>query len=116
MYKILLLVVMAFSVLSAGKIIPAAERSELYLSLLKNKRVALVVNHSSLVGKSHLLDHLLKRGIKVQKIFAPEHGFRGKADAGAHIKTAKTDKLDSPLSPFTVNIKNPQKQTLKGSP
>jgi len=114
MYKILLLVVMAFSVLSAGKIIPAAERSELYLSLLKNKRVALVVNHSSLVGKSHLLDHLLKRGIKVQKIFAPEHGFRGKADAGAHIKNSKDRQTGLPIISLYGKHKKPTKLDLKG--
>jgi uncharacterized protein YbbC (DUF1343 family) len=65
-----------------GAITPAAERPELYLPLLKGKRVALVVNHTSLVGKEPLVDFLLRNGIAVQKIFAPEHGVQGRADAG----------------------------------
>jgi len=105
---------MVWSVLSAGKIIPAAERAEVYLPLLKDKKVALVVNHSSLVGKSHLLDHLLKHHIKVQIIFAPEHGFRGKADAGAHIKNSKDRQTGLPIISLYGKHKKPTKADLKG--
>jgi len=105
---------MLLSVLSAGKIIPAAERAKLYLPLLKEKRIALVVNHSSLVGKSHLLDHLLKHDIKVQIIFAPEHGFRGKADAGAHIKNSKDRQTGLPIISLYGKHKKPTKEDLKG--
>jgi uncharacterized protein YbbC (DUF1343 family) len=100
--------------LFAGKIIPAAERSELYLPLLKGKRVALVVNHSSLVGKNHLLDYLLKHDIKVQKIFAPEHGFRGQADAGTHIKNSKDRQTGLPIISLYGKHKKPTKADLKG--
>lgn len=65
--------------------IPGAWSMEDYLPQLAGKRVALVVNHTSLVGKIHLADTLLARGVNIRTIFAPEHGFRGKADAGAHI-------------------------------
>lgn len=65
--------------------IPAATHVDRYLSLLAGKRVACVVNHSSLVYRTHLVDTLRSRGIVVQKVFAPEHGFRGGADAGTHI-------------------------------
>jgi len=99
--------------LFAEKIIPAAERSELYLPLLKDKKVALVVNHSSLVGKSHLLDHLLKHHINVQIIFAPEHGFRGKADAGAHIKNSKDRQTGLPIISLYGKYKKPTKADLK---
>ena len=58
------------------KIIPAAERMDVYLPFLKNKSVAVFANASSEVGKLHLIDTLLKRGIRIKKIFAPEHGFR----------------------------------------
>lgn len=101
------------SVLFAGKIIPAAERPELYLPLLKDKRVALVVNHSSLVGKRHLVDTLLNQGVKVKKIFAPEHGFRGKADAGAHVKNSRDTKTGLPIISLYGKHKKPTKADLK---
>ena len=67
------------------EIIVGAEQSELYLDSIKNKRVALVVNQSSLVKKQHLLDYLIEKQINVVKVFAPEHGFRGNVDRGKHI-------------------------------
>ena len=99
-------------VLFAGKITPAAERSNLYFPLLKDKKVALVVNHASLVGQSHLLDHLLKHAINVQKIFAPEHGFRGKADAGAHIKNSRDRKTGLSIISLYGTHKKPTKSDL----
>ena len=62
-----------------------AERMSAYLPLLKGKRVALLVNQTSRVGAVHLVDTLQQLGLSITKIFAPEHGFRGDADAGAHI-------------------------------
>ena len=62
-----------------------AERMSLYLPKLKGKRVAIFSNHTSVIGNSHLVDTLVKRGVIIQKIFAPEHGFRGTADAGEKI-------------------------------
>ena len=58
LYKSFFLIILLSSVLFAGKIIPAAEQPDLYLPLLKEKRIALVVNHSSLVKKGHLVDYL----------------------------------------------------------
>ena len=63
-------------------ILPGAYQMEQYLSLLENKRVAIFTNHTAMLGKIHLIDTLLKRGIHIQKIFTPEHGLRGTADAG----------------------------------
>lgn len=63
----------------------AAEQTKLYLPLLKGKRVAIVANQTSMIGNVHLVDSLLAMKIDVKKIFAPEHGFRGNADAGEHI-------------------------------
>ncbi len=62
-----------------------AEQTDRYLNLLENKRVGLVVNQTSVIGKSHLVDTLHKLKINIVSIFAPEHGFRGDADAGADI-------------------------------
>ncbi|HMP92884.1 MAG TPA: DUF1343 domain-containing protein [Phnomibacter sp.] len=68
-------------------IFPAADRMETYLPLLKGKRVAIFANQTSVVGpqKTHLVDTLLKAGVTIAKIFAPEHGFRGTADAGEKV-------------------------------
>ena len=114
LYKHSLIFILLSTVLFGGKIIPAAERPELYLPLLKDKRVALVVNHSSLVKKRHLVDMLLKQGVKVKKIFAPEHGFRGKADAGAHVKNSRDMKTGLPIISLYGTHKKPTKADLKG--
>ncbi|MEY4383959.1 MAG: hypothetical protein RI995_1501 [Bacteroidota bacterium] len=65
---------------------PAAAQFKQYLPLINGKKVALVVNHTSLVGTKHLLDTLVAQGVQVMKVFGPEHGFRGKADAGDHVE------------------------------
>ncbi|MFY7965927.1 MAG: exo-beta-N-acetylmuramidase NamZ domain-containing protein [Chitinophagaceae bacterium] len=66
-------------------ILPGAYQTEMYLQYLKNKRVAVFANHTSVINKVHLIDTLIKHHINVVKIFAPEHGFRGTADAGEKI-------------------------------
>lgn len=91
-----------------------SERTEIYLPLLKKKRVAIVGNQTSVIGQTHLVDSLLSLGIKIKKIFSPEHGFRGTADAGAHIKDQKDKKTGLPLislygknyKPDPVHLKN----------
>lgn len=75
-----------------SKIIPAAERPDLYLSLLKTKRVAVFANNTSMVGDVHLVDTLSRLGVNVRKIFSPEHGFRGTADAGEKVGNSKDPK------------------------
>jgi uncharacterized protein YbbC (DUF1343 family) len=69
-------------VISNTKIVPGAERMDIYLPFLAGKNIAVFANQTSVVGKTHLVDTLLRSGIKVVKIFSPEHGFRGNADAG----------------------------------
>ncbi len=98
----------------AGKITPGAAQLERYLPLLQNKKIVVVVNHSSLIGKRHLVDVLLKHGIKVSKIFAPEHGFRGTADAGAHIQNSKDRKTGLPIVSLYGKHKKPTRTDLKG--
>ena len=114
LYKSFFLIILLSTVLFAGKITPAAEQPDLYLPLLKNKRIALVVNHSSLVKKGHLVDTLLKHGVKVQKIFAPEHGFRGKEDAGVHIKNCRDTQTGLRIISLYGKHKKPTKADLKG--
>ncbi|QBR13298.1 exo-beta-N-acetylmuramidase NamZ domain-containing protein [Sphingobacterium sp. CZ-2] len=67
------------------KIKTGADQTELYIPQLKGKRVALIANQTSIIGKSHLLDSLVKRGINVVKVFGPEHGFRGNASNGTEV-------------------------------
>lgn len=62
-----------------------------YLPLLKDKKVGLCVNHSSTLGDIHLLDTLLSLGINIPKVFTPEHGFKGTADAGEHVSSEKSN-------------------------
>jgi uncharacterized protein YbbC (DUF1343 family) len=64
---------------------PAAYRTDVYLPLLKNKRVAIFANNTATIGNTHLVDSLQKLGVKIVKAFGPEHGFRGKADAGEKV-------------------------------
>ena len=63
-----------------------AARLDAFLPLLQGKAVALVVNQTSMVGPSHLVDTLLTNGIDIRAIFSPEHGFRGEADAGEELR------------------------------
>ncbi len=64
-----------------------AERLDVWLPHLKGKRFSLCVNQTSMVGAVHLLDTLLALGYRPEQVFGPEHGFRGDADAGAHVKS-----------------------------
>jgi len=70
---------------SQTEILTGCEQTELYIDKLKGKSVGLVANHTTVVGKTHLADSLIRRGIRITRIYAPEHGFRGDADAGAGI-------------------------------
>src|SRR4051812_14393526 len=67
------------------RILAGAERLEVYLPLLKGKKVGIFANQTSVVGTTHLVDTLKKRGVNISVIFGPEHGFRGTADAGVKI-------------------------------
>ena len=90
-----------------------AEQLELYLPQLQGKRVGLIVNQTSVVGETHLVDTLLSRGVDVVTIFAPEHGFRGEADAGAHVKDAKDVRTGLPIVSLYGSNKKPSAEQLK---
>lgn len=89
----------------------AAQLDE-YLPLLKDKKVGLVVNQTSMVGEQHLVDLLLGEGVDVPRIFAPEHGFRGKADAGGIIKDGKDAKTGIPVLSLYGKKKKPGKEDI----
>ena len=91
MKKLCVLLFVAFSPIfliaqnTQTSVLPAAYRTSVYVPMLKGKRVAVFANHTATIGNTHLVDSLVKLGIKITKAFGPEHGFRGTADAGEKI-------------------------------
>ena len=113
-----------------------AERPELYLPLLKNKNIAIVTNQTGVVKDFpdnyyelikdpkvdcvkqtlqtiSIVDFLVKKNIKIKKIFAPEHGFRGTADAGEHVKNGVDTKTGLPIVSLYGDNKKPKAEYLK---
>lgn len=84
---------------SAGSAAPVtgAEQTSAYLPLLKGKRVALLVNQTATIGNTHLVDSLVKLNITIRKIFSPEHGFRGDADAGEKVGNSTDPQTGIPI-------------------
>ena len=119
MKRFLLLILL--SALSFGsyaqspKLQVGAERMELLLPLLEGKRVALMVNQSSLVGSTgtHLVDTLLSRGVKVVRLFVPEHGLRGKVDAGKAVKSEIDEKTQLPVVSLYGQRRRPTPEMLE---
>jgi uncharacterized protein YbbC (DUF1343 family) len=93
---------------------PGAWDTEAYLPILKNKRVGLVINHTSTIGKTHLVDSLISRGVNVVALFSPEHGLRGTVEAGGLIN----DTLDAVTGVKIISLygekKKPSPSDLKG--
>lgn len=90
-----------------------ADRLEELLPLLENKRISLVVNQTSLVQNVHLLDTLYNKGVHITQVFAPEHGFRGDADAGEFIKNGKDYRTQVPIISLYGKNKKPQPSQLQ---
>lgn len=91
-----------------------ADRPELYLPLLKNKTVAIVTNQTGLMNdRTFLVDYLVKNNIEIKTIFAPEHGFRGDADAGEHVKNGVDTKTGIPIISLYGDNKKPKPEQLK---
>ncbi|WP_299128892.1 DUF1343 domain-containing protein [uncultured Winogradskyella sp.] len=116
------------SVKDNKSIIVGANRTELYLPILKDKRVGVVANQTSVIFKQiastsekspknnsyvHLVDSLLKLNINIKKVFSPEHGFRGKADAGEHVKDGIDSKTQLPIFSLHGKHKKPTKVQLE---
>ncbi|MCX6260358.1 MAG: DUF1343 domain-containing protein, partial [Bacteroidia bacterium] len=94
--------------------IPGANQINLYKHLIENKSIAIVANQTSMVGKIHLVDTLLSLGIKVNLIFAPEHGFRDLADAGDRIEDGKDAQTGVRISSLYGGHLKPTPDDLKG--
>ena len=97
-----------------SQIITGAEQTNQYFHLLKNKNIGLVVNQTSTINKTHLVDTLLSSKFSIKMVFAPEHGFRGTADAGEHIKNQTDKKTGLPIISLYGNNKKPSKMQLEG--
>ena len=95
------------------KIIVGAERTLHYLPILQNKRVGLVVNQTSMVGNTHLVDKLMANHINVRTIFAPEHGFRGNYDAGEKFNSSIDTKTGVPLVSIYGKNRKPSTEVIK---
>ena len=97
-------------------VVVGAERTAEYLPLLKGKRIALLSNQTGVVGylhDKHTLDLMLEMGLNVTTIFSPEHGFRGNADAGEHVKSSIDEKTGIPIaSLYEGKSRMPSKETM----
>ncbi|WP_089742659.1 exo-beta-N-acetylmuramidase NamZ family protein [Chryseobacterium taihuense] len=92
-----------------------ADQPELYLPMLKNKTIGIVTNQTGLlIDKSHLVDFLVKNNVRIKAIFAPEHGFRGDADAGEKIRNGTDTKTGIPIVSLYGSNKKPKPEQLKG--
>lgn len=100
--------------IASAAIIPAADQLDKYLPLLKGKQVALLVNQTSVIGNTHLIDVLLSKGVTIKVIFGPEHGFRGNAPDGAKIETTKDPKTGIPVVSLYGKKNKPTPEDLNG--
>ena len=90
-----------------------ADQTALYFPLLKGKSVGLVANHTSVIGQVSLVDTMTHSGINLVEIFAPEHGFRGTADAGENISNGRDSKTGIPIISLYGSKSKPSADDLK---
>ena len=110
--KLILSFIIAFGLFFTSKETPApkneiktgAEQMDLYLPYLKGKRVAMLANQTSVIGTTHLVDSLQKRGVQIVKVFGPEHGFRGNASAGVKV----ADEVDAATGIPIISLYGPK--------
>ena len=96
------------------KIIVGAERTEEYITKLSCQRVAVLANHTAMVGDKHLVDMLIANRVNLVGIFSPEHGFRGKADAGEHVNSSVDEQTGVPIwSLYDGNAKRPSDERMR---
>ncbi|MFL5787895.1 MAG: exo-beta-N-acetylmuramidase NamZ domain-containing protein [Flavisolibacter sp.] len=94
-------------------ILPGAEKLNVYLPLIKGKRIGIFANQTSRVGNIHLVDTLIKCGIHISVIFGPEHGFRGNSDAGERIGNYIDEKTGIPVISLYGEKHRPSEEDLK---
>lgn len=101
-------------VVSTQKIIVGAEQLNIYLPLLQDKKVGVVANHTSMIKNVHLVDSLMNLKVNIKKVFSPEHGFRGNADAGEKVTSNIDAQTKLPIISLYGKNKKPYPEQLKG--
>ena len=106
---------LGFICLGQQKIITGAEQIPKYIDILEDQNIGIIANKSSILSiNSHLIDTLLSLGININKVFVPEHGFRGEADAGEKIFSQKDPKTGLTILSLYGNQRKPTNEQLKG--
>lgn len=105
-------VAVANNVSAPAPIKTGAEQTEKYLPYLKGKRVAMLANQTSVIGKTHLVDSLKARGVTIVKVFGPEHGFRGNASAGVAVADETDPATGIPVISLYGKKNKPSKEDL----
>ena len=111
-FHLILIVVLLLSMVQVLAQVSGASNTGAYFGLLRNTRVAVVANQTSVIGNVHLVDTLLSSGIQVVKIFAPEHGFRGEAGNGDHVNDGTDKKTKLPIISLYGNHTRPTAEML----
>ncbi|HEU5289349.1 MAG TPA: DUF1343 domain-containing protein [Cyclobacteriaceae bacterium] len=93
-------------------LLTGAEQTDQYLPYLKGKRVAMMANPTSIIGKTHLVDSLKKLGVNIVKVFGPEHGFRGNASAGVHVADETDQATGIPIISLYGKKNKPSKEDM----
>lgn len=110
-----LLLILSLIGVSAQDVIVGAACIDEYVPKLKGKRIALLSNHTGMVGEKHTLDIMLESGLNVTTIFSPEHGFRGKADAGEHVGSSVDPVTGIPIaSLYDGKTRMPSQKVMDG--
>lgn len=111
---LLILIFVGFAIRTeAQTITPGAYQTDIYLAETVNKNVALVVNQTSIINQTHLLDTLLKLNVNVTKLFSPEHGIRGRAADGELVDNSIDEQTKIPIVSLYGKNRKPSKKDLQ---
>lgn len=105
--------VVSHKIITTKDIQVGAEQFEQYEKMLQNKRIGIIANQTSMVGDQHLVDFLIAKKVNIVKVFSPEHGFRGAADAGAKVNSEIDGKTGLPIVSLYGNNKKPSPEQIK---
>lgn len=108
-----LIIFLAFTHKTQAQVTTGSEQLDVYLPIITNKSVGVVCNHTAIINNKHLIDTLLSLGIKIKKIFAPEHGFRGLNEAGEWVNSEIDSKTGIPIISLYGKKKKPTSDDLR---
>lgn len=115
LHKLSLLLIFLATVAGAdAEVTVGAARTDVYVPMLRGKRIGLLSNHSGIVGTRHTLDIMLEEGLDMTTLFSPEHGFRGTADAGEHVSGSVDKATGLPVISLYGKQKRPSAETMNG--